>query len=187
MRLRRGAWIVLPLVGAAVGGLAWLTQSAWLGRGLEAALEALLRRDVAVEGARLDPFTLQARLERLRIADRDDPRRWAFDGGPAVLDVAFWPLLGGKWVIEDLRLVDVTGGTPRKAPAAWTWTPSFPTAPWPLSPGPRTRPASGARASTPGRRKWKTWSTSTRRSGTSSGASTPSTWTPATPPNCVAN
>ena len=134
MRLRRGAWIVLPLVGAAVGGLAWLTQSAWLGRGLEAGLEALLRRDVAVEGARLDPFTLQARLERLRIADRDDPRRWAFDGGPAVLDVAFWPLLEGKWVIEDLRLVDVTGGTPRRAPAA---APSPPPA---ESPAPESGP-----------------------------------------------
>jgi len=118
MRVRRGAWIAVPLLAGLVGGVAWLTQSAWLGRGLEAALETLLRRDVAVHGARLHPFALQARIERLRIADRDDPGRWAFDGGPAVLDLAFWPLLEGKWVIEDLRLTGVTGGTPRTVAAA---------------------------------------------------------------------
>ncbi len=128
MRLRRALWLILPLGLALLAGLYWLGQSQWLGRALEASLATLLRTPVAVEGARLDLLSLQGRVERLRIASRRDPARWAFDGGPAVFQLQFWPLLEGKLVVERLEFTGITGDTPRRADSPVPPPPTTPTA-----------------------------------------------------------
>jgi uncharacterized protein (TIGR03545 family) len=133
MIFRKSALFALAVVAVIAAAVVFVAKNGMAGRLVESALTGMVGAPVEVEGLTLNPFTLHAGFDRLRIADAERRDRWLIEAGPADFRVNLIQLLGGKFIVSDMALENV-GLTTLRSP------------PGPPLPPPPAAPAGGGKA-----------------------------------------
>ncbi len=139
---RKSALIFIVVVALLTGLWIYVVRNGLIERTAETALERMFEAPVEISGLALNPFTLQAGFQRLRIANADRPERWLIDAGPAAFDVNLAQLFGKKLVLREVSLQNVSVGTDR--PEGKGVAPRPKSAPEP-TPGPAAQPPADAK------------------------------------------
>lgn len=135
---RKSALIFIAVVAVLAAAWVYILRNGIIERTARTALERMFEAPVEIKGLVLNPFTLQAGFQRLRIANADHPDRWLIEAGPATFDVNIVQLLGKKLIVREVSLENVTLGAER--PEGKGVAPR----PKPVPPPPSPPPAKGA-------------------------------------------
>jgi uncharacterized protein (TIGR03545 family) len=112
MMIRKSGLFLLVVVPLVV--LVWLYLARnYLVTGIATfALERMLGAQVRLEGVDLQPFSMRAGFERLRIADREVPGRYMLAAGPGRFSMNGLQLFARKLVVDEMRVDGVSLGGP---------------------------------------------------------------------------
>lgn len=108
--IRKSGLILLVVVPALLALWLYLARNALVESVGEIALEKMTGAPAFLEGVSIDPFSLQAGFDELRLADPARPGVTTFKAGPAEFDLNGLQLFAGKIIIETMRLDGVEIG-----------------------------------------------------------------------------
>ncbi len=110
---RKSALIFIAIVALLAAAWVYILRNGIIEHTARTALERMFEAPVEIKGLVLNPFTLKAGFQRLKIANADHPDRWLIDAGPATFDVNIVQLLGKKLIVREVSLEDVRLGDER--------------------------------------------------------------------------
>ena len=91
-------------------------------------MTATVGAKVEIDGLDIDPLTLQARFDRMQVADPASPFTNQFDLGPSAFDIDGLQIFAQRLIMDDLRVTQVSLGTKRTTSGALPKPPKPPTA-----------------------------------------------------------
>lgn len=117
MILRKSALVVLAVAALVTAAIVYVARNGVVERLAESALAGMVGAPVEIRGLSLNPFTLHAGFDKLRVGDSEHADRYLVEAGPATFQVNVTQLFARKIVISELALENVALGTKRPVPA----------------------------------------------------------------------
>ncbi len=115
MKLRKSALAVIAVALVLAVATFWLGRAGMIERLAEQALSSVFKAPVKLQGLAFDVADMSVSFSGMTVADRDKKGYDLLQMADGELSLRFWPLLGGKVVIDDMQARGLRFNTPRGA------------------------------------------------------------------------
>ncbi|UCB46163.1 MAG: hypothetical protein JSV25_01705, partial [Spirochaetota bacterium] len=113
--MRKKGLIILVVVAAVVCIWMFVLSDRWLERRLESLMSNVVGAKVELDSFDFSLFSMSIQWARIQVADPEDTWRNIIETGYCSLNIASGPLFQKKFIVEDLKLLDLRFNTQRES------------------------------------------------------------------------